>query len=252
MVLEKLTSIHKPYLKWHRDKLGFTFGQEGDLEEMREVFVVPFNISSLALFTYLDSNGVAVVSENPYYGEGKALADPKWDLAYPDNVKTAWLKRLEANGDTFTPVSWYSWAGRSLPARAGHCTLAGTLKVAYEVTDYLGKHDFIVEPEAFVCECDIPGTYGVVRREGSNVLDTPLMEQVSRNLLEWHVDRVPPHHGDPRSEKWREYAVAKLAVQCSLVSGRFDVALDYAASFFDMPPGMLVAGAEEIVDRQNS
>ena len=249
MVLEKLTAIHKPYLRWHRDKLGFTFGQHDDLEQINEVFIVPFNIASLALFSYLDKCGVAVVSENPYYGDGKALGDPHWSKAYPENVKTAKLKNVQTTKATFTPFSWYSWTGRDSPAQPGHSLLSKVLKVTYEVTDHFGIHDFVVEPGAFAAEGNIPGTYAVVRREGSNFIDTPLMEQVSRELLEWHVDRTPPHQAS-HDEKWREYAVAKLAVQCSLVSGRFDVALNYAATFFDMPQGMLAAGAEMIADRE--
>ena len=249
MVLEKLTAIQKPYLRWNKDKVGFTFGQQDDLEQLSEVFIVPFNIASLALFSYLDRNGVAVLSENPYYGDGKALGDPLWNQAYPENVKVAKLKRVETNRRPFTSFSWYSWTGRESPAQPGHSLLAKNLKVTYEVTDHLGSHDFIIEPEVFVAEGNIPGAYAVVRREGSNVIDTPLIEQVSRELLEWHADRTPPHQA-AHDEKWREYAVAKLAVQCSLISGRFDVALNYASTFFDIPQGMLAAGSEMIADRQ--
>ena len=249
MVLQKLTATQKPYLRWHKDNLGFTFAQQDDLEQLNEVFIVPFNIASLSLFSYLDKCGVAVVSENPYHGDGKALGDPHWNKAYPENVKTAKLKCVETNRRPFTPFSWYSWTGRESPAKPGHSLLAKNLKVIYEVTDLLGSHDFIVEPEVFVAEGNVTGTYAVVRREGSNVIDTPLVEQVSRELLEWHVDRTPPHQAS-HDEKLREYAVAKLAVQCSLISGRFDVALNYAATFFDMPQSMLAAGAEMIADRQ--
>ena len=249
MVLEKLTADQKPYLRWHKDKRDFTFAQQDDLEQMSEVFIVPFNIASLSLFSYLERNGVAVVSENPYYGDGKALADPQWSDAYPDNVKTAILKTVETNRRPFTPFSWYSWTGRKSPARPGHSLLAKNLKVTYEVADRHGAHEFTVEPEVFVAESNIPGTYAVLRREGSNVIDTPLVEQVGKELLEWHADRTPPHHAS-HDARWREYAVTKLAVQCSLVSGRFDVALEYAATYFDMPRCMVVAGAENIADRQ--
>ena len=249
MVLQKLTSIHKPYLRWHKDNLGFTFAQQDDIEQFAEVFVVPFNITSLSLFSYLDRNGVTVVSENPYYGDGKALGDPHWNETYPEGVKTAKLKSVETNRRPFTPFSWYSWTSRESPAQPGHSLLAKNLKATYGVTDHLGSHDFVVEPEVFVAEGNILGTYVVVRSEGSNVIDTPLVEQVGKELLEWHADRTPAHHAR-HDEKWREYAVAKLAVQCSLVSGRFDVALNYAAIFFDMPWGMVVAGAETIVDRK--
>ncbi len=251
MVLQKLTTTQKPYLKWNKDKLGFRFGQHDDLEQFNEVYIVPFNIASLSLFSYLDKSGVAVVSENPCYGDGKALGDPHWSESYPENVKTAKLKSVETNRRPFTPFSWYSWTGSESPAQPGHSLLAKNLKATYQVTDHFGSHDFIVEPQVFVAEGNIPGTYAIVRREGSNVIDTPLVEQIGRELLEWHVDRTPPHQAS-HDEKWREYAVAKLAVQCSLISGRFDVALNYATNFFDMPQGMVAAGAEMIVDRQRS
>ena len=250
MVLEKLTAIQKPYLRWHRDRLGFTFGQQDDLKQLGDVFIVPFNIAALSLFTYLDKNGVAVVSENPYYGDGKALGDPRWDTSYPEGVKTAKLKRVETNNGSFTPFAWNSWTGRDAPVQPGRCLLSNRLKVLYEVTDHIGSHDFIVEPGVFVSECNVPGTYAVVRREGSSQIDAPFVEQVVKELLEWHADRVPPRQAS-HDERWREYAVAKLAVQCSLVSGRFDVALNYAATFFDMPWSTVVSGAQNIADRQH-
>ena len=192
MVLEKLTAIQKPYLRWPRDGLGFTFGQQDEMEELGDVFIVPFNIASLSLFSYLDKNGVAVVSENPYYGEGRALGAPRWDPGYPEGVKTARLKCVETNKGSSTPFGWNSWTGRDAPAQPGHCLLSKRLKVTYEVTDHAGSHDFIVEPEMFVSECNVPGTYAVVRREGSNHIEAPFVEQVSKQLLEWHADRTPP------------------------------------------------------------
>ena len=253
MVMEKLVGTQKAYLRWHKDDLGFKFLQQDGLEDFAgdfaEVVIAPFTIASLALFRHLDGNNVAMVSENPHYGDGKALGNPTWGSDLPATVKTAVLKSLEINRRRYAPYGWNNWAGEAPTQGAGHSLLARTLLLIYSMQNHDGEYQVCFQPDNFVYECNIPGTYGVVRREGSGSIDLTLLEQVSKELLEWHVDRTPPHHVDHHSDKWREYAVIKLAVQSSLVSGKFELALRYAADFFNMPEGMMVAGAEGIAER---
>ena len=249
MVLEKIVGEQKPYLRWHKDSLGFKFLQQDGLEDIAEVVIVPFTIASLALFRHLDGNKVVVVSENPHYGDGKALGDPKWNNDLPRTVKMAVLKSVEANGRRHAPYGWCKWAGEAPTRGAGHSLLARTLLLIYSIQDHDGEYNLGITPDNFVFECNVPGTYGVVRREGTGAIDSRLVEQVSKELLEWHVDRVPPHHVSHHSDKWRDYAIVQLSVQCSMVSGRYEIALRDAAKFFGMPEKMIVVGAESIADR---
>ena len=249
MVLEKIVGLQKPYLKWHKDNLGFKFLQQDGLEDIPEVVIVPFTIASLALFRHLDGNKVVVVSENPHHGEGKRLADPEWSDDLPATVKTAVMTGVEINHRNHVPYGWYNWTGTPPTRGAGYSLLAKTLMVKYRIQDHDGEYQLNIQPDNLVYECHMPGTYSVVRREGSNSVDGKLTEQAGKELLEWHVDRVPPHHVNHHSDKWREYAVVKLGVQCSLISGRFEVALRDAANFFNITQGMMILGAEGIVER---
>ena len=250
MVLEKVVGRQKPHLRWHKHTMGFEFQQQDGLEDIEEVVIVPFTIASLALFRHLDGNKVAVVSENPHYGDGKALADPSWSDDLPAAAKTAVLTAVETAGHKHRPFGWYNWAGDPPARGAGHSLLTRRLMLTYRIQDHDGLYELNLQPDNFVYECNIPGTYGVVRREGSSAVDVSLITQASKELLEWHVDRVPPHHVNHHSDKWREYAFVNLGIQCSLISGRFDVALQSAAAFFGMTRGMAIAGAETITDRR--
>lgn len=248
MVLEKLTATQEPYLRWNRDSHGFSFEQEGNLEELREVVIVPFSIASLALYLHLDGNNVAVVSENPYFGDGKSLWDPVWDDALPANVKAVALRSVETKSGKHIPSGWYNWAGVNTPTgrEEGHALLTPVLKVIYGVRDHSGHSEFTLVPNLFIYESRTLGSYGVLRREGSP-FDATLVAEASKELLEWHADRVPPYQSVQHSSKWREFSVANLNVQCALVGGRFDVALREAAMFFGFSRGQLKAAAEEIV-----
>ena len=249
MVLEKIVGEQKPYLRWYKDSIGFKFLQQDGLEDISEVVIAPFTIASLALFRHLDSNNAVMVSENPHYGDGKALGNPTWDSDLPETVKTAVLQRVEVNHKPYVPYGWNHWAGEAPTQGAGHSRLARALMLLYSMQGHDGEYTVSFQTDNFVYECIIPGTYGVIRREGSGSIDLTLFEAVSKELLEWHVDRTPPHHVGHHSDKWREYAVIKLAVQSSLVSGKFELALRYASDFFNMPEGMMVAGAEGIAER---
>ena len=247
MVEEKDPLAQYPYVEWVINRNGLEL-RDYDGNYDREMVVVPLTVTSLPLVESMSGDGYVVLSENPHYGKGRALGDPRLDTSYPLLI-AARLTSVVVDGKKHAPVSWYLWTSGSAPGGASGAAYARELVVSYELRDLeSGARRLELAPEWFFYASRGLCEFGAVRvasavfgRERAILVDTAI-----RALLNLYRGRVSPENDALISHEGRRLAVSRLLIKCYEIVGDNDLALFQMGAFFKLRRRLVVEGARQI------